>query len=250
MIIESKDNKIIKYAKQIQDKKYAELFGECFLETEKIVFDCLEKLEIKTILVANSFFDKFKERLAGFEDKVFKISDTLAKGLSKTESGANIFAIAKIKKTPFDLSKNTVVLENLQDPSNLGAIIRSALAFDFKNIIAINCCFAYSSKVIRSSMSYVFDINYQEMKFEDFKKFKNNNNICLYVADMGGENINQIKNIKSPMAFVVGNEGKGVSREMKAVADKVVAIPMKNNVESLNASVSASIIMNLLNKGE
>ena len=250
MIIESKDNKIIKYAKQIQDKKYAELFGECFLETEKIVFDCLNKLEIKTILVSKDSFQKYKDRLKGFENKTFQISNTLAKNLSKTESGADLFAVAKIKRNKIDLSKNIVVLENLQDPSNLGAIIRSALAFDFKNIIAINSCFAYSSKVIRSSMSYVFDVNLEEMSFEEFKSFKNQNNICLYVADMGGENINKIKNIESPMAFVIGNEGKGISKEMKAVADKIVAIPMKNNVESLNASVSASIIMNLLNKGE
>ena len=250
MIIESKDNKIIKYAKQIQDKKYAELFGECFLETEKIVFDSLNKLDIKTILVSTSTIKKYKDRLKGFENKVFEITDILAKGLSKTESGANIFAIAKIKKNDLDLSKNIVVLENLQDPSNLGAIIRSALAFDFKNIIAINSCFAYSSKVIRSSMSYVFDINFKEMSFEEFKDFKNKNKICLYVADMGGENINKIKSIKNPIAFVVGNEGKGISKEMKAIADKIVAIPMKNDVESLNASVSASIIMNLLNKGE
>ena len=250
MIIESKDNKIIKYAKQIQDKKYAELFGECFLETEKIVFDCLNKLEIKTILVSNSYFDKFKDRLKGFENKTFQIADNLAKCLSQTESGANIFAIAKIKKNNIDLSKNIVVLENLQDPSNLGAIIRSALAFDFKNIIAINSCFAYSSKVIRSSMSYVFDINYVEMSFDEFKEFKEKNKVCLYVADMGGENINKVKNIAKPIAFVVGNEGKGISKEMKEIADKIVAIPMKNNVESLNASVSASIIMNLLNKGE
>jgi len=250
MIIESKDNKIIKYAKQIQDKKYAELFGECFLETEKIVFDCLNKLEIKTILISNSYFDRYNEKLKGFEDKIFRISDNLAKGLSKTESGANIFAIAKIRKNELDLSKNIIVLENLQDPSNLGAIIRSSLAFDFKNIVAINSCYAYSSKVIRSSMSYIFDINLIEMSFEEFKEFKNKNNICLYVADMGGENINKLKDVKNPISFVVGNEGKGVSREMKAIADKVVAIPMKNNVESLNASVSASIIMNLLNKGE
>ena len=121
MIIESKDNKIIKYAKQIQDKKYSELFGECFLETEKIVFDCLNKLEIKTILVSKSSLAKYKDRLIGFEDKIFQISDNLAKTLSKTESGANIFAIAKIKKNKIDLSKNTVILENLQDPSNLGA---------------------------------------------------------------------------------------------------------------------------------
>lgn len=250
MIIESKDNKIIKYAKQIQDKKYAELFGECFLETEKIVFDSLNKLEIKTILISQSSFNKYKERLKGFENKIFQIADNLSKGLSKTESGANIFAIAKIKKNELDLSKNIVVLENLQDPSNLGAIIRSALAFDFKNIIAINSCFAYSSKVIRSSMSYVFDINYVEMSFDEFKEFKEKNKVCLYVADMGGENINKVKNIAKPIAFVVGNEGKGVSKEMKAMADKIVAIPMKNDVESLNASVSASIIMNLLNKGE
>ena len=99
-------------------------------------------------------------------------------------------------------------------------------------------------------MSYIFDINFIEISFEEFKQFKIKNNICLYVADMGGENINKLGNIKNPIAFVVGNEGKGVSKEMKALSDKIVAIPMKNNVESLNASVSASIIMNLLNKGE
>lgn len=245
MIIESKDNKLIKYAKQIQIKKYSSQFGECFLETEKVVFDCLDKnMDITHIFILNSSYEKYKNKLEKYSSKVYQITEKVADNLSQTASGADIFACAKIPNRNVDLKYNTVVLEGLQDPANIGAIIRSALAFNFRNIIAINSVYPYVNKTIRSSMTYIFDCNYKEMTFDEFKDFKLKNEINVVVADMNGEDISKINEFPKNLALVIGNEGQGISDKMMDLADKVVSINMENGVESLNASVSASIIMN------
>lgn len=245
MIIESKDNKLIKYAKQIQIKKYSSQFGECFLETEKVVFDCLDKnMEVSTIFVLNTSLKKYEKRLKNVNSNIYQITQKIADILSQTSSGADIFACAKIPNKFIDLKYDIVVLEGLQDPANIGAIIRSALAFNFKNIIAINSVYPYVNKTIRSSMTYIFDCNYREMTFEEFKNFKEKNGIKIVVADMDGKDISACDSFPKNLALVIGNEGQGISGKMRNLADNVVSIKMENGVESLNASVSASIIMN------
>ena len=135
-----------------------------------------------------------------------------------------------------------MVLDNLQDPSNLGAIIRSAMAFDFKSIIMLNGVYPYSAKVIRSSMGYVFDINIISYNNAELIDFLQKNKYNLVSADMSGIDLKEFKP-KFPLAVVIGNEGNGVSSELKQLSTQIVKIPMNNGVESLNAGVSASIIM-------
>ena len=116
------------------------------------------------------------------------------------------------------------------------------MAFDFKSIIMVNGVYPYSAKVVRSSMSYVFDINIISYNTTQLVDFLTENNYNLICADMSGKDL---KKFKSPdkMALVIGNEGNGVSDELRKLAKDVVKIPMANGVESLNAAVSASIIM-------
>jgi TrmH family RNA methyltransferase len=128
----------------------------------------------------------------------------------------------------------------------LGAIIRTACAFGFDTIFTIDSVYPYSAKAIRSSMGYVFTVNFVDVDYSQLEKIKKNNNILFYAADMDGEIIDDIVVNAENVAVIIGNEGQGVSKELRLVADKTVAIPMKNNVESLNASVSASIIMYFL----
>lgn len=246
MIISSKQNKIIKFAKQLQTKKFVELFGKCFLETEKIIKD-IKKENIDTILVSEHAVDKHAKLINSFNAQVLVVSESVCKYLSQTESGSDIFAIYNLIKNQLDLEKNTIILDGVQHPSNLGAIIRSALAFDFHNIIAINSAFPYTHKVIRSSMGYVFKVNYVNMKIEEFIELKEKWGIKILVAKMKGKDITTFKNkLTPPFGLVIGNEGEGVSSEMLKVCDEAISISMQNKVESLNAAVSAAILMHQL----
>ena len=159
-----------------------------------------------------------------------------------------VFAIANIPNIDdsiLDYSK-CVILDRIQDPSNLGAIVRSAVAFGYKTILSINSVYPFSAKAIRSSMGYVFDVDFIDVSIDELIKIKNNHNITILSADMVGENIDNIDKPNFNYSIVIGNEGGGISQEIIDVTDKFISIPMQNNVESLNASVSASLIMYLL----
>ena len=96
-------------------------------------------------------------------------------------------------------------------------------------------------------MGQIFNVNFLDVTYKDLSQLKNDHNLQFVVADMGGENIEdvQIQNDQN-IAVVIGNEGQGVSDELLKLSSKTVSIPMNNNVESLNASVSAGIIMFIL----
>ena len=95
-------------------------------------------------------------------------------------------------------------------------------------------------------MGYVFSVNFIEVDEQKLQEIKAKNDITFYAADMGGEVIDSVKISDNNIALIIGNEGQGIDKELRKVADKIVAIPLQNSVESLNASVSASIIMYFL----
>ena len=242
-MITSKSNDLIKQCLQIKQKKYSKELGLCLVESLKLVRELNDKGLIETILVLESKLDSFKNS----KTKIEVISDSIAKYLADTVTTDGVFGICKIMESSGNSFDRCLVLDRIQDPSNLGAIIRSACAFGFKTIFSINSVYPYSYKVIRSSMGYVFDVNIIDVSYEELKNFKTQNNITLLSADMDGQDIAEVKLQKSSnMAIIIGNEGSGVSDEVVALSDMVVSIPMSNNVESLNASVSAGIMMYLL----
>lgn len=247
-VISSKSNDIIKYAVGLKDKKHCIKSGECLVESEKVVHDLIKNNKmISTLLVNEKKRDRYEYITNSFTGKVVYITDALSDYLCDTVTSSGIFAFVKTPKNTLKKG-NFIVLENLQDPSNLGAIIRSARAFNYNNIIMIGGVFPYNYKVIRSSMGYVFDVNIVEMTYDELDEYIKGNNMLLYCADMDGFDVCDTPSTSCNYGFVIGNEGNGVSLQMKNMCNSVLSIPMQNNVESLNASVSASIIMYMLNK--
>lgn len=249
MLISSKQNDIIKYANSIKEPKYSKKYGECFVESEKVVNELVGRNIVSTILVDENKTDKYKYILNVFKGKVYEITESISNYLTESVTSSGIFAFVKIPNNTSVVGDRILVLDNLQDPSNLGAIIRSAMAFNFKSIIMISGVYPYSAKVIRSSMGYVFDINLISYNTTQLIDFLQKNKYNLVSADMSGVDLKGFK-AQYPLALVIGNEGNGVSSELKQLSKHVVKIPMDNNVESLNASVSASIIMYKLSLGE
>ena len=137
---------------------------------------------------------------------------------------------------------NYLVLDELQDPGNVGTLIRSALGANFLDIYLLNSVNISNEKLIRSSMGAIFKTKiYQVSKDEFISNYKKWNK-PLYVCDMDGENIYKT-HISNNAGIVVGNEGNGVSAEIRGISTGSISIPMKNGLESLNAGVSGSIIM-------
>ncbi|MBR2468030.1 MAG: RNA methyltransferase [Clostridia bacterium] len=247
--ITSINNPTVKFTTSLKDKKDIVANNVCLVEGEKIVVDLINSgSKLSRLFVEEKKIDKFADLISKFENQTYKITEQVAKKMSDTVTNPGIFAIFELpKKKDFDFNDKFLVIDNLQDPSNLGAIIRSALAFGFKNIVSINSVFPYLPKVIRSSMGYVFNVNFYNMTIEQLSQSKTDFDFKLVSANLNGNNLNEIQ-IDGVYGLIIGNEGNGVSKALQSLSDITVTIPMQNNVESLNASVSASIIMYNLSK--
>ena len=243
-MITSKNNELIKTCIQIKSKKYSRERGLCFVESIKLVRELYKKGLTTHILISENKSNLAEEFL---DTQVELISRSISEYICDSVTTDGVFAICKIPRiTEVNYSK-CLILDRIQDPSNLGAIIRSACAFGFDTIFSVDSVYPFSFKSIRSSMGHVFSVNLIDTNIESLKVLKKNNSITFYVADMDGLNISKISRNKSnSIAIIIGNEGSGVSDELIQLADQTISIPMNDGVESLNASVSAGIIMYLL----
>lgn len=242
-IISSVKNPLIVKIKKIKENFDNKLFlenpktiEEAYLQN--ISFDiCLIDADKKeSVLQKNPFLKNCKTVL---------VKDNVLKSVCDTKTPQGVAVVANIK--PLKLKEpegNFLVLENLQDPGNLGTIIRSARGTDFKDIYLINCVSPYNQKVVRSTMGAIFSQNLCFFKTStDFLNFAKQNELSLCAADMAGENLFGYKKPNENFGLVIGNEGSGVSIEMKNACKYSVSIPMKNGLESLNAGVACSILM-------
>ena len=170
------------------------------------------------------------------------------KKISTTSSTCEILEKKKKKEYNINDFKNKnklILLDSISDPGNLGTIIRSASAFGIEGIVLYkDCVDMYSSKVIRSSAGNFFKTPIIEVKdIEDFNQnFKDFKKISTALYEKNTISINECKNIKKYI-IMFGSEANGLSTELIKIADKNIILKMKNNVESLNLSVCASIIM-------
>jgi len=141
-----------------------------------------------------------------------------------------------------EVNGNVIILDNLQDPGNLGTIIRSAVAFNFDTIVlSDNSVDLYNPKVIRASEGMIFNINIKRCNLKEFIPTLKNDYTLITTDVNGGKDIRNIK--YQNIALVIGNEGNGVSQEIADLCGEKVYIKMNNNCESLNAGVCASILM-------
>ena len=141
-----------------------------------------------------------------------------------------------------EIKGNILVLDNLQDPGNLGTIIRSAVAFNFDTLILSDTSVdLYNPKVVRASEGMMFHLNIKRCNIIDFLQNLDSEYLIIGTDVVKGKNIKDLKFNKC--ALVIGNEGSGISKEVKELCHEMVYIPMNENCESLNASVSASILM-------
>lgn len=237
-MIESINNeKIKKYSKLLQ-KKYREEFNLYIVSTDHLV-----KEAIKRNIVVDIFLLNGKENTYG---KVTYVTETVMRKLTNLKTLPSVVAIVK-KEESKKIKGNVIMLDGLQDPGNVGTIIRSAVAFNIDTIIiGDNTVDIYNEKVLRASEGMIYNINIIKRNIIDsIMELKLDGYTIIGTKVDNGKNIKDINANK--YAFIVGNEGNGISNEILDLCDEYVYIETNNNCESLNVSIASSIIMYEIN---
>ncbi len=247
-MITSKQNSLIKEIRSLGDKKFRDSLNLYVVENVKTVKEVLSlNLNIKAIVGTEKGLSALGATPKNFE----LVSDEVFKHVSSEISPQGVLAVIEKPQNKIEPPKNScLLLDGVSDPSNVGAILRTAVASGYSEVYMTDISAdPYSPKAVRSSMSGVFRAKIMRGELSELLA---NINIPIVVADMNGENVFSAK-IDQKFCLVIGNEGRGVSPELKQKADKTISIPMQGGMESLNASVSAGILMYNLNstlKGE
>ncbi len=211
------------------------------VEGEKFCADILRAgVEIVYTITTNSKLSVYPN--------ICVVSDKQLASLATTKTNQNIICICKKREVEINSVGNALILDALQDPGNVGTLIRSAMAFGFEDVYLNDCADVYGEKVIRSSAGLSLTARLHVGDYNAIKQNKIRIADLFLVADMNGENINKIRLPKKRIAVIIGNEGNGVSEGFLKLADNVVSIPMSGKVESLNAGVAGSIIMQKLSE--
>lgn len=247
-IITSLENKKIKYINKLKNKKFRDEEGIFVIETKHLVEEAYKSGFLTELyLVDTNIESNILE-----DDKInkYQITEEIMNKISSLESPSNFLGL--VKKLPtINYGNRLLILDNIQDPGNLGTIIRSAVAFNLDTLILSNDCVdLYNDKTIRSSEGMLFKLNILRKDLNTFLTELKNNNYTIYGTDVINGNI--VGEIKFPKkyAIIIGNEGKGLKSALKNLVDQNIYIPMSPNAESLNAGIAASIIMYEMSKND
>ncbi len=237
MLITSVHNEHIKELEKLKEKKYRDQKG-CFLvETKHLVIEAYRAgLIQELILEQNEIFP--------IDVPTLYVSLDVLKKLSSTASPSKIMAVVAKKDAVENFGEKILILDRIQDPGNLGTIIRSAVAFNIDTIICSpDCVDFYNSKVVRASQGMMFYVPIMigdtekiihQLKEQDYK--------IIGTKVTNGCDVRTAA-IYSHFALVIGNEGQGISEKIESLCDQFLYIKMNGNCESLNASVAASILL-------
>ncbi len=251
--INSKDNKVFKKLIKLQQKKQRDKEAEYLIEGENLVIDSARKKVVNLIVFSENYYKtkgtaKFDELLESDFDYIV-LNEKLFASVSDTETPQGVIGVSKKKRYSVeqffsDRNNKIVVLDRVQDPGNVGTIIRTAKATKHKLIIIKGTADPYSPKVVRSAMSGISDIPILFIdNVEELENLLHNRKIILVGGDAKGDmsykEIGEYKDI----AIVVGNEGNGISKEMITLLDRKVSIPMEESIESLNVAIAAGLMM-------
>ena len=237
MIYSSKQNSLIKKIASLKDKKGRREHGLYVANGVKMVSEAIKfNQPIEYIVKSENFNLEFETR-----SEVITVTEQVFSYLSDEATPQGVFAVIKTPSFKVCAPKgNAIILDGIQDPGNIGTIIRTAAASGYEDIYLLSCADPYSPKAVRASMSGVYFVNLYKSSLEEVKSALKGCEIIL--ADFGGKNLFEYKP-KGNFAIVIGNEGNGVSEPVKKLADTVLTIPMDSKVESLNASVASAIMM-------
>lgn len=240
-VITSLDNQKIKYLNKLKEKKFRDEEGLFLIEGKHLVTEAFNSGALKEIYV-------LKDEDFYLDTKITYVDEKVMRKVSQLISPSSVIGIA-YKFKPHDYKNRLLLLDNIQDPGNLGTILRSAKAFNIDTVVLnTNSVDLYNDKVIRASEGMIFKIDVIRRDLNELIKELEVNNYEIFGTDVVDGTVLKDINVPTKYAIVIGNEGQGISENLKKLIKKNIYIPMNRDVESLNASVAASIIMYEMSK--
>lgn len=248
-IITSLENKLIKELISLQNKKQRHKSGKFLLESKRGIEEALIYGNEPEIIILREKTE-LPDFLTKHKSLVIEVSEKVFSKISSTDNSQGIIGLYKFFNFKINslLNKNKLLfLDGIQDPGNLGTIIRSAAAFNIGGIlIGPGSVDIYNEKVLRSTLGGIFSMPIIEIKTEELKLFKKHG-FKIIGAKLDGDNLYNYK-FEEKVIVGVGNENSGLSKEFMDIAEDYVTISISEKMESLNASVAASIILYELNR--
>ena len=235
-IITSLENKRIKNLSKLLIKKYRDEEGKFLVEGEHLVEEAYKAGVLLEVIKCDDYVREF-------DVNTTIVTYDVIKKLSYTQTPQKIIGVCK-KIEEKEIGNKVLILEDLQDPGNLGTIIRSSVAFNVDTIIVSNNTVdIYNDKVLRSSEGMLFHINIIKRSIDTLIDELHENGYKLVGTKVdGGKNIKEVQ-LSGKFAVIMGNEGSGVSLSVLNKCDEYLYIPMNSICESLNVGVATSIIL-------
>jgi len=236
MIITSLNNPTIKEISKLKNKKYRDLTNTYLVEGDHLVEEAYKNNLLTKIIL-------LEDTTCNYDIEKIYVTKEVMKKLTELDTPNKIIGIVK-ENTPLPIGNKILILDNIQDPGNLGTIIRSSVAFDIDTIVlSPNTVDIYNPKVIRSTQGMIFYTNIITLKLKEFIDEIKTKNYTIFGTNVrNGKNIKEIT-LPKKFALVLGNEGQGVSKEIESLCDDNIYIKMSSKCESLNVSVATSILL-------
>ena len=246
MIKSNQNPKVKKLHSLINSKKARNKENEFIIEGKKLLFEAPKKL-IKELYVTDSFFDSNKDYLAelNLEVEAVVVSEDVMKYVCDMVTPQGILGVVSIEgKKEITYGEINIILEEIQDPGNMGTIIRTAEAVNANIFISKGSVDIYSPKIVRATMgslfrAKIFNVDNIKELIMDMK----NNNISVYAAHLKGDKYHYQIEYKKATCFLIGNEGSGLSDNISKLADGFIKIPIIGNAESLNVSIATGVLL-------
>ncbi|MBR6790611.1 MAG: RNA methyltransferase [Oscillospiraceae bacterium] len=249
--ITSKDNpKVREYAKLGSLRKYRQEKNAFVIEGGKLLEEALRSgIEVLSVYVTDRWLEGEWARLIdGLEEKTTWISDAVEQKIRQSQTPQGVYAVCRMLDNPvnpdkMEMNGTLLGLWNLQDPGNVGTMIRAADAMGVDGVVlSRDCCDLYNLKTLRAAMGSLFRMPVLVTDMAGFLE-KYRGEVTGFAAVVtGGEDLTEV-DFPGKSMIVIGNEGNGLSPEQAEACDRKVTIPMRGNAESLNAAMAATILL-------
>lgn len=228
-----------KWIRSLQLKKNRDVEDVFVVEGEKSVLEGIQifKQNLIELVSTENFFDLIP---SSFHSILKIVSDKEMEGISDLRTPNKFLAVFKKENRTISLNESSIILDGIQDPGNLGTILRLADWFGVNQIICSNDTVdCYNPKVVQASMGAIFRIS---VHYTDLTNFIPNFKSPIYAAFLNGENFKSIPKPKQ-FALLMGNEGKGIRPEIEILVENRITIPRVGAAESLNVSTATAILL-------
>ncbi len=243
MLITSIENNKVKEYMKLQQKKYRDRSNRFIVEGMHLVLEAYKSGLIEEVILE-------KDEVLPIDVPIVYTTKEVIQKISNLDHPVSVLALCKKKEEVKELGNRVLLLDGIQDPGNLGTIIRSALAFSIDTIVlSEDTVDLYNPKVVRSTQGMMFHISIVRRNLKETISELKDKDIPVYGTKVThGQDVKSIRK-SSRYALVVGNEGNGVREEISQMCDANLYIPISSEVESLNVGVASSILLYELNGG-